>query len=156
MNIYRHHTLLHNFFFLVVLLFFSPLILFIFLSDSVMVFLKSRTKHLLHCLLLITVILVFELWTGGIKLSEKTQQSFQFNPWHRYGYIWCSVLYLLRILTFLPFPQVLFNFVGLTFYNAFPDKVQLKGSPILAPFICIRVVTRGDYPHWYAIMLHGI
>jgi egghead protein (zeste-white 4 protein) len=31
-------------------------------------------------------------------------------------------------------------------YNAFPDSVQIKGSPILAPFICIRVVTRGDYP----------
>lgn len=107
---------------------------------------SSRTKHILHCLLLITVIIVFELWTGGIKLSEKTQQSFQFNPWERYGYFWCSVLYLLRTLTFLPFPQVLFNFIGLTFYNAFPDKVVLKGSPLLAPFICIRVVTRGDYP----------
>lgn len=111
-----------------------------------MMFMSSRTKHILHCLLLITVIVVFELWTGGIKLSEKTQQSFQFNPWERYGYFWCSILYLLRTLTFLPFPQVLFNFIGLTFYNAFPDKVVLKGSPLLAPFICIRVVTRGDYP----------
>ncbi len=111
-----------------------------------MLLLSSRTKHILHCLLLITVVIVFELWTGGIKLSEKTQQSFQFNPWQRYGLVWCSILYLLRILTFLPFPQVLFNFIGLTFYNAFPDKVVLKGSPLLAPFICIRVVTRGDYP----------
>lgn len=110
------------------------------------IILSSRTKHLLHCLLLITVIVAFELWTGGVKLSEKTQKSFDFNPWVRYGYFWCSILYLLRILTFLPFPQVLFNFIGLTFYNAFPDKVVLKGSPILAPFICIRVVTRGDYP----------
>lgn len=41
---------------------------------------------------------------------------------------------------------MLFNFVGMTLYNAFPDKVTLKGSPLLAPFICIRVVTRGDYP----------
>lgn len=36
--------------------------------------------------------------------------------------------------------------MGLTIYNAFPDKVELKGSPLLAPFICIRIVTRGDYP----------
>jgi beta-1,4-mannosyltransferase len=42
-------------------------------------------------------------------------------------------------------PQVLFNFFGLTLYNAFPDGVQLKGSPLLAPFICVRVVTRGDF-----------
>jgi len=41
--------------------------------------------------------------------------------------------------------QVLFNFLGLTLYNAFPDGVQLKGSPLLAPFICVRVVTRGDF-----------
>lgn len=44
------------------------------------------------------------------------------------------------------FFQVLFNFIGLTLFNAFPDKVTLIGSPLLAPFICIRVVTRGDYP----------
>lgn len=43
------------------------------------------------------------------------------------------------------FFQVLFNFFGLTLYNAFPDGVQLKGSPLLAPFICVRVVTRGDF-----------
>lgn len=106
---------------------------------------NSRAKHVLHCALLIVVIFVFEIWTGGIKLSVKTQQSFEFDPWQRYGYFWCLVLYLLRILTFLPFPQVLFNFIGLTCYNAFPDKVTLKGSPLLAPYLCIRVVTRGDY-----------
>uniref|UniRef100_A0A1A9Z8J8 Glycosyltransferase 2-like domain-containing protein n=1 Tax=Glossina pallidipes TaxID=7398 RepID=A0A1A9Z8J8_GLOPL len=57
-----------------------------------------------------------------------------------------TLLYLLRFLTFLTLPQVLFNFCGLIFYNAFPEKVVLKGSPLLAPFICIRVVTRGDFP----------
>ncbi|KAK9497293.1 hypothetical protein O3M35_004638 [Rhynocoris fuscipes] len=50
------------------------------------------------------------------------------------------------MLAFLPLPQVLLNFCGLTMYNAFPDKVTLKGSPLLAPFICVRIVTRGDYP----------
>lgn len=31
-------------------------------------------------------------------------------------------------------------------YNSFPEKVKLKGSPLLAPFVCIRTVTRGDFP----------
>jgi egghead protein (zeste-white 4 protein) len=43
-------------------------------------------------------------------------------------------------------PQVIFNAMGLLLFNAFPEKVLLKGSPLLAPFICIRVVTRGDFP----------
>ena len=42
--------------------------------------------------------------------------------------------------------QAIFNFLGLTCFNAFPARAKLKGSPLLAPFICLRVVTRGDYP----------
>ncbi|XP_015599343.1 beta-1,4-mannosyltransferase egh [Cephus cinctus] len=106
--------------------------------------LTNTTKHVLHCCLLATVILVFELVSGGICWG--TAQSRTFDPWARYGFVGAFTLYLLRILAFLSFPQVLFNFVGLTIYNAFPDKVILKGSPLLAPFICIRIVTRGDYP----------
>ncbi|XP_050442535.1 beta-1,4-mannosyltransferase egh [Adelges cooleyi] len=108
--------------------------------------LRSWTKHLLHCALLVIVISVFEIWSGGVKLSADIQNTFNFNPWERYGFMWCLMLYLLRFLTFLPLPQVLLNFGGLTLYNAFQDKVMLKGSPLLAPFICIRIVTRGDYP----------
>ncbi|XP_075235092.1 beta-1,4-mannosyltransferase egh isoform X1 [Lycorma delicatula] len=106
--------------------------------------LSSKAKHILHCLLLFTVILIFEIFTGGVKLSKDNKLNF--DPWERYGYLGASVLYFLRLLTFLPLPQVLLNFAGLTLYNAFPDKVVLKGSPLLAPFICIRIVTRGDYP----------
>ncbi|XP_065158083.1 beta-1,4-mannosyltransferase egh [Atheta coriaria] len=106
--------------------------------------LSSKTKHYLHVCLLFTVIILFELFSGGIKLGA--DETLEINPWTRYGYVWTIVLYLLRLVTFLPLPQVLFNFAGLILYNAFPDKVILKGSPILAPFICIRVVTRGDYP----------
>lgn len=105
----------------------------------------SRTKHALHCCLLASMILAFELLSGGIRWSSSGEQT-ELNPWTSYGYFGALVLYLLRLLTFLSLPQVIFNFVGLTLYNAFPDKVVLKGSPLLAPFICIRVVTRGDYP----------
>lgn len=42
--------------------------------------------------------------------------------------------------------QALFNFLGLVLFNAFPERPKLKGSPLLVPFICVRVVTRGDFP----------
>ncbi|XP_051155651.1 beta-1,4-mannosyltransferase egh [Leptopilina boulardi] len=106
--------------------------------------LSSWTKHTLHCCLLITVILVFEYVSGGLRWNATEKD--ELNPWIEYGYFGAATLYFLRILTFLSLPQVLFNFIGLSIYNAFPDKVELKGSPLLAPFICIRVVTRGDYP----------
>lgn len=69
-----------------------------------------------------------------------------FDPWVEYGFFITLFLYSIRYLTFLTVPQVLFNFLGLCLYNVFPEKVTLKGSPLLAPFICFRVVTRGDYP----------
>lgn len=105
---------------------------------------NSITKHILHCCLLLVVILVFEFVSGGLRWN--TDKKEEIDPWTRYGIIGAITLYLLRTVTFLSLPQVLFNFIGLTIYNAFPDKVVLKGSPLLAPFICIRIVTRGDYP----------
>lgn len=106
--------------------------------------LNSTYKHILHCILLLAVIIFFEIFTGGIKINESSFTVL--DPWAEYGQIPTIILYLLRFLTFLTLPQVLFNFCGLVFYNAFPEKVVLKGSPLLAPFICIRVVTRGDFP----------
>lgn len=103
----------------------------------------STSKHVLHCALLFTIIISFEIASGGIKISEN--QFTTIDPWTTYGHVAAIILYALRLLTFLTLPQVLFNFCGLVFYNAFPDKVVLKGSPLLAPFICIRIVTRGDF-----------
>ncbi|XP_017764930.1 PREDICTED: beta-1,4-mannosyltransferase egh [Eufriesea mexicana] len=106
--------------------------------------LSSITKHILHCCLMLIVIIIFELITGGLSWSDNKKETF--DPWVQYGFFGALTLYLLRTFTFLSFPQVLFNFVGLTIYNVFPDKVVLQGSPLLAPFVCIRIVTRGDYP----------
>ncbi|XP_078042837.1 beta-1,4-mannosyltransferase egh [Augochlora pura] len=106
--------------------------------------LNSILKHILHCFLLCIVIITFELVSGGV--CWNSDRYVDLDPWVQYGFVGALTLYLLRTLTFLSFPQVLFNFIGLTIYNAFPDKVILNGSPLLAPFICIRVVTRGDYP----------
>lgn len=105
---------------------------------------RSTVKHLLHCCLLLVIIAAFEVYSGAIRLDENS--FITIDPREEYGDIWCVALYFLRLLTLLTLPQVFFNFCGLIFYNAFPDKVVLKGSPLLAPFICIRVVTRGDFP----------
>lgn len=87
---------------------------------------NSTSKHLLHCCLLFAVVLACEIFAGGIKISENS--FVVVDPWAEYGTPITIVLYLLRLLTFLTLPQVLFNFCGLVFYNAFPEKVTLKGN----------------------------
>lgn len=106
--------------------------------------LNSTAKHVLHCMLLGAIMIFFLISSGAIKLNE--DDFITIDPWVEYGTPWTIFLYTLRFLTFMTLPQMLCNFFGLIVYNAFPDKVVLKGSPLLAPFICIRVVTRGDYP----------
>lgn len=63
------------------------------------------------------------------------------------------LLYALRIASLLALPQTIFNTLGLIFFNGFKEKVKLKASPLLAPFICFRVVTRGDYPALIKVFL---
>lgn len=108
------------------------------------IMLSSIAKHVSHCCLLLVFILIFEFVSGGLRWNA--DEIVEIDPWTQYGIFGTIILYLLRTVTFLSLPQVLFNFIGLTIYNAFPDKVELKGSPLLAPFVCIRIVTRGDYP----------
>ncbi|GBP39122.1 Beta-1,4-mannosyltransferase egh [Eumeta japonica] len=81
---------------------------------------------------------------GALKVDDEEKPPI--DPWETYGAQGAIILYVLRLLTLLTLPQVIFNFAGLLLFNAFPGKVKLKGSPLLAPFICIRVVTRGDFP----------
>ncbi|CAH1183805.1 unnamed protein product [Ceutorhynchus assimilis] len=104
----------------------------------------SRTKHLLHCVLFVTILVLFQYFSSTLKVPEASLA--EIDPWIQYGILGACILYALRFVTFLSLPQVVFNLIGLTFYNCFPDKVTLKGSPLLAPFICIRIVTRGDFP----------
>ncbi|XP_026326570.1 beta-1,4-mannosyltransferase egh [Hyposmocoma kahamanoa] len=106
--------------------------------------LRGRVKHLFHCVFFMFFILLFLLLAGAISLDDKDKEYV--DPLAAYGILGTIILYILRLLTLLTIPQVLCNFAGLTLFNAFPGKVNLKGSPLLAPFICIRVVTRGDFP----------
>lgn len=107
--------------------------------------LSPNTKHLIHCVVLNSLIAyyVYKFTCTQIK-SQITGEDL--DPFEEYGATWTYLLYFFRILIFLVFPQCLFNYFGLTCYNAFINTVELKGSPMTAPFICFRVVTRGDYP----------
>jgi egghead protein (zeste-white 4 protein) len=55
------------------------------------------------------------------------------------------LLYSIRLLTLLPLPLMIFNMIGFIFFNIF-EEPYLQCSPQLTPMICIRVVTRGNYP----------
>ena len=106
--------------------------------------LTSTTKHFLHCLLLCFIIIKLLFKSRAIKTDDDDYLAI--NPWTEYGTAWTIFLYIIRYCTLLMLPRTICNFLGLVCYNAFPDKVELKGSPLLVPFICIRVVTRGDFP----------
>ena len=99
---------------------------------------SSNWKHFSHCALLITFI-----FFSVIKFTWNSEESL--DPVLKYGSVGTLILYIFRFISLLALPQCLFNFLGLTIYNAFPDRVTLKYGASLAPFICIRVVTRGDY-----------
>lgn len=106
----------------------------------------SATKHLCHCVLFLVTIILF-LWSMGVlRLTTWNPRFDHIDPWRDYGPWKYSFLCLVRVVALLAVPQQLFNLVGLFRYNVFPKPVTLKGSPLLAPLICFRVVTRGDFP----------
>ncbi|XP_019765968.2 beta-1,4-mannosyltransferase egh isoform X2 [Dendroctonus ponderosae] len=103
----------------------------------------DKLKHALHCCFFLFIIGLMEYLTLG---KPNVVDSSYLRPWEKYGVFFTCVLYGLRFVTLLPLPQATFNFVGMIFYNTFPGKVVLRSSPLLSPLICVRVVTRGDYP----------
>lgn len=105
---------------------------------------RGRLRHIIHCVFFLSFICFFFIFSGAINLDDN--ERVPINVLENYGVIGSVILYILRLLTLMTIPQVLFNFCGLIFFNTFPGKVSLKGTPLLAPFICIRVVTRGDFP----------
>nr|CAG4650193.1 EOG090X07AI [Sida crystallina] len=106
----------------------------------------AKYLHLMHCAAMISVIITM-LYLGGFLYWDPSQkpQILQENPWEIYG-AFALLLYLCRYLSLLGLPQVLVNFLGLLCFNAFPDTPKLKKCLKPSPYICFRVVTRGDYP----------
>ena len=68
------------------------------------------------------------------------------DPFDQYGYIITCFLYAPRIFVYFPIVFAVFNFLGIVCFHTFPPKPTLQRSPLLGPFFCFRVVTRGLFP----------
>jgi beta-1,4-mannosyltransferase len=99
---------------------------------------NSSIRHFLHCILLAVTITV----SACLQMKFMSTQE---NGWEGHETISKVLIYVNACFTIISFPTILFIFLGLTVYNAWPDKVKLRQSLAKAPFICFRVVTRGDY-----------
>ena len=98
--------------------------------------------HIMTVGLLLFSILLFMFLTGGIGF----QRPVRFDPFVQYGTWGAIVLYVLRLLTLVPIPQAIFNFLGLVCFNTHPPKPKLKTTTLFGPFICFRIVTKGTFP----------
>ncbi|VDN06612.1 unnamed protein product [Thelazia callipaeda] len=109
---------------------------------------NAETKHAIHVVSFICWLILFEFICGTIPLFNQTSSRFfsSASLIDRYGYFGTFILYVTRLASLLVLPQCIFNTLGLLFFNGFRDKVKLKTAPLLAPLVCFRVVTRGDYP----------
>ncbi|RCN40757.1 hypothetical protein ANCCAN_13305 [Ancylostoma caninum] len=104
---------------------------------------NCETKHALHCTALLAWILGFAYFCG---VFTEPRSAVTLSPFESYGYTWTTFLYLLRFTALLVLPQCLCNLLGLVLFNAFREKVPLKAAPLLSPFVCFRVVTKGHFP----------
>uniref|UniRef100_A0A7E4VL76 Beta-1,4-mannosyltransferase bre-3 n=1 Tax=Panagrellus redivivus TaxID=6233 RepID=A0A7E4VL76_PANRE len=107
--------------------------------------LTADVKYGIHIVAFVSWVVIFEFICGAIPYGD-TVQDLITDPVSRYGLPATVFLYLLRFASLLVLPQCICNMFGLLLFNGFKEKVQLKASPLLAPFVCFRVVTRGDYP----------
>lgn len=107
---------------------------------------RSSRRHLLHVICFLSLLLGFELGAGGIRIWDVHFERDNIDPIKDYGVFLTIILYTLRLLSILPLPLCICHAIGLIIYNVFPEKSPIRGSPLLAPFISIRVVTRGDFP----------
>lgn len=103
-------------------------------------------KHWGHCALFLFIIVFVAQQMRAFRLTQWVEREEPFDPLREYGPWGYLFLCIVRLMPLLAVPQQLFNLVGLFRYNTFPEKLSLKGFPLLAPLICFRVVTRGDFP----------
>lgn len=95
-------------------------------------------KHVVHSVIMVAWIYTF--------YQSATQNQSLIDPFDTYGVHLAVILIAVRLVSLLAFPQTLLNGVALLLFDTFRDRVKLKATPLEAPFICVRVVTRGLYP----------
>ncbi|XP_054158406.1 beta-1,4-mannosyltransferase egh-like [Oppia nitens] len=108
--------------------------------------LSANVKHSLHCILLLSTIIGYELLSYYSNPNTDQSVSDLFSDYS----LWTALAILLyNLLNLLSLPMNLFSIIGLLLYNAFKDDIKIKKLKSIEkkiPFLCIRVVTRGDYP----------
>ncbi|KAI6201120.1 Glyco-trans-2-like domain-containing protein [Aphelenchoides besseyi] len=107
----------------------------------------AELKYAVHVVIFISWIVGFEFFCNSFAFTDTAIDTTSvFDPVERYGTTITLVLYLLRLFSLLVLPQCICNALGLLLFNGFKETVELKNAPIFSPFVCFRVVTRGDYP----------
>lgn len=106
-------------------------------------------KHALHVSFFISILTLHLYLTGFfVRLSslfdemDTSDTSFSFT-------LGVFILTILKLFGLANFPISLSNLGGLMLYNISPPEEKSpkqKQAPLLDPFICIRIVTRGTYP----------
>uniref|UniRef100_A0A915MGX6 Glycosyltransferase 2-like domain-containing protein n=1 Tax=Meloidogyne javanica TaxID=6303 RepID=A0A915MGX6_MELJA len=109
--------------------------------------LSSELKYFLHLIAFICWISLVEIFYGVLSFDffRKSGNDFEdfgedFNPIERFIVIDIDGV-VGKVL-----PQCICNSLGLVLFNGFKDKIKLKSTPLFAPFICFRVVTKGNFP----------
>jgi len=104
----------------------------------------AEVKYVVHVIVFVSWIVLFEKFCGALTWGDTVEEIY-FDPFERYGTIITLFLYTLRLSSLLILPQCICNMLGLILFNGFKDKVTLKATPLLAPLVCFRVVTKGEY-----------
>ena len=94
-------------------------------------------QHVVH-------VIIYLCWTitvavNNVKLPEE-------DPFTKYGSFVAYFSIGIRLLSILIIPQMFMLALGLLLFDIKQPRPELKCSPALAPFLCIRIVTRGLYP----------
>ncbi|OWF41915.1 beta-1,4-mannosyltransferase egh-like [Mizuhopecten yessoensis] len=103
---------------------------------------QSGVLHLLVLCILFTILAIFIVMTGTF--GPGIWQDF--DPYKKYGKWPTILMYIMRLLTLVPLPLSICNFLGIVMFNTFPEKPKVKSSTLFGPFLCFRVVTRGTFP----------
>lgn len=109
----------------------------------------SLKRHLIQVFSFVCFIILFQVGFKNItSLIVKTdnEDHSSINAIEDYGLVLTIFLYIFRLLSILPLPLSIFHACGLIMYDVFPQNSPLRGSPLFAPFISVRIVTRGDFP----------
>lgn len=112
-------------------------------------------KHVFHTIAFVSFIILLQFvffYRNSIHIDPDRNETDQNDTkWYHNLVIVCNSI--LRLIILLPVPQIVFNFLGLTIFNAFPGDVKVKQQYLESgnvfarlPHFCFRVVTRGLYP----------